>query len=241
MQTKTTNFGLTGNQLKLIAMLLMTVDHVGAYLLPQYRFLRILGRLAMPVFAWMIAEGCTYSRNRRRYLLTIGVVALVCAVVNYLFMHSLRQTILVTFSMSIILIVLLDFAVKRKNISSLVLMGAGFAIAGYICVFLPAKLPVSGFSIDYGFCGVLLPVLIYVGRNRAEKLMMASAGLAMVAMYGYPLQWYALFSIPLLALYNGQRGKYKLKYLFYIYYPLHLAAIYGVGLLLAALKSGGYL
>lgn len=241
MQTKTTNFGLTGNQLKLIAMLLMTVDHVGAYLLPQYRFLRILGRLAMPVFAWMIAEGCTYSRNRRRYLLTVGIVALVCMVVNYLFMHSLRQTILVTFSMSIILIVLLDRAVSRKNIRSLVLMGAGFAIAGYICVFLPGDLPISGFSIDYGFCGVLLPVLIYVGRNREEKLMMAAAGLAMLAMCGYPLQWYALLSVPLLALYNGQRGKYKMKYLFYIYYPLHLAVIYGIGLLLAALKQGGYL
>lgn len=241
MQTKTSNFGLTGNQLKLIAMLLMTVDHVGAYLLPQYRFLRILGRLAMPVFAWMIAEGCTYSRNRRRYLLTIGVVALVCAVVNYLFMRSLRQTILVTFSMSVVLIMLLDRASKQKDIPSLAIMLAGFAVSAYICEFMPGDLPVSGFAVDYGFCGVLLPVLIYVGRNRAEKLMMASAGLAMVAMYGYPLQWYALLSIPLLALYNGQRGKYKLKYLFYLYYPLHLAAIYGVGLLLAALMSGGYL
>ena len=62
---------------------------------------------------------------------------------------------------------------------------------------------------------------------------MAAAGvLAMLALWNGFIQWFALLSLPLLALYNGQRGKMKLKYLFYLYYPLHLAALYGISLLL---------
>ena len=56
-------FGLTGNLLKLIAMLTMTIDHIGVILLPQYRILRIIGRLTMPIYAFMIAEGCHYTHR----------------------------------------------------------------------------------------------------------------------------------------------------------------------------------
>lgn len=62
MLTKT-RFGLSGNQLKLIALATMTLDHVGAYLLPQVLFLRILGRLSLPIYAYMIAEGCRHTRS----------------------------------------------------------------------------------------------------------------------------------------------------------------------------------
>lgn len=56
--------GLTGNQLKLLALIAMTCDHVGLQLLPQFIILRIIGRLAAPLFAYMIAEGCRYTHNR---------------------------------------------------------------------------------------------------------------------------------------------------------------------------------
>lgn len=232
METKLRTLGLTGNQLKLLAILLMTVDHIGAYLLPQYPILRIIGRLAMPIFAFMIAEGCYYTRNRTRYLLTIAAFAAVCQIVEYIFQHSLMQCILVTFSLSIALIYAVDYASQKKSFLSLCLAGGVFAAVCYICVFLPGDLPVSGFRVDYGFCGVLLPVFIYMGRTKEEKLMLCACGLAVLAMMGYQYQWFALLAVPLLALYNGQRGKCPLKYLFYFYYPLHLAAIYGVGLLL---------
>ena len=52
-------FALTGNQLKILAMLTMTIDHIGVILLPQYRFLRIIGRLSMPIYAYMIAAATT--------------------------------------------------------------------------------------------------------------------------------------------------------------------------------------
>ena len=60
---------LTGNHLKLIAAFAMLLDHVGILLFPQIRLLRILGRLAYPIFAFMIAEGCRYTKNKLRYFL----------------------------------------------------------------------------------------------------------------------------------------------------------------------------
>ena len=63
METKIKTIGLNSNQLKILAMLFMTVDHIGAFLLPQYEILRYIGRLAMPIFAFMIAEGCTHRRQ----------------------------------------------------------------------------------------------------------------------------------------------------------------------------------
>lgn len=232
MSGKTSAFGLNGNQLKILALLLMTIDHIGAYLLPQYTVLRYIGRLSMPIFAWMIAEGCYHTRNRFRYWITIALLAAVCQAVNFIFQDSLYQSILVTFTLSILMIYTVDLAQKKQNILTLTLMGAVFCGIVYVCRFLPQKLSHTDFGIDYGFMGVMLPVLIYLGRNKAEKLLLAAVGLTALAFTSHSSQWYALLSLPLLALYNGKRGKKPMKYLFYLYYPLHRVAIYAIGVLL---------
>ena len=237
MGTKTKVFGISGNQLKLLAMLFMTVDHVGAFLLPELEILRYIGRLAMPIFAWMIAEGCAHTRNRLRYFLTLLGFGLVCQIVYWVAMQSLMQCIFVTFSLSVLLIFVLDFAVKKKGIFSLCLMGVTFAGVCYICVFLPKALSNTDFHIDYGIYGVMLPVCIYIGRSKAEKLLAAAMCLTPLAMSHGLWQWYSFLSLPLLALYNGQRGKWKLKYFFYFYYPLHLVAIYAIGWLISRISN----
>ena len=93
---------LNGNQLKIIALVTMTIDHVGMYLLPQFVILRIIGRLSMPIFAYMIAEGCRYTKNKKYYLLLTLGVGLICQVVYWIAMQSLYQCILITFSLSIL-------------------------------------------------------------------------------------------------------------------------------------------
>ena len=60
---------MTGNQLKIIALIAMTCDHVGKILLSQIGILQIVGRLAFPIFAYMIAEGCVHTKSKKRYLL----------------------------------------------------------------------------------------------------------------------------------------------------------------------------
>ncbi len=218
--------GFTGNQLKIFALICMTLDHVGVLLLPQYLIFRYIGRLSLPIFAWMIAEGCRYTKNKVRYLLTMASVAFICQVVSFVTTRSLLQCILVTFSLSLILIYSLDFATREKSRSSLCLLLSAFAAIVGICIVLPQL--IEGFRVEYGFFGVLLPAVVYVGRTREEKLFLAACCLAGIAVDRELWQWISFAALPLLYFYNGERGRAKLKYLFYIYYPLHLALLYGI-------------
>ena len=224
--------GLTGNQLKLFALICMTCDHLYHTMLPQYAVLNMIGRLAFPIFAYMIAEGCRYTKNRVRYLLLMAISALLCQVVYFVAMGSLYQCILVTFSLSIGLIYLLDHACRKPSVFTI-----AFAISGCMAVFflaeiLPYLLPQTDYRIDYGIMGIFLPVLVFIGQEKPQKLLFATIGLCLLSMLHTPMQWLSLLAIPLLALYNGSRGKWKLKYLFYIYYPLHLAALHLLQMLL---------
>lgn len=233
MELGTKTLRLTGNQLKLIALISMTVDHLGLFVFGDMMAMRIIGRLAMPIFAWMIAEGCYHTKNRLKYLLTMLGFGAVCQVVYLVAMQSLNQCILITFSLSVILIYALDYAQKKRNLLSLALMGIAFAAVVYICVFLPGDLPGTDFSVDYGIYGVFLPVLIYIGKTKEQKLMAAAMGMLPLALRLGMWQFPCYLALPLLSLYDGSRGKWKMKYLFYIYYPLHLAAIYGISLLVS--------
>ena len=216
--------GLTGNQLKIIAMITMTCDHVGLQMFPQLLWLRIIGRLAMPIYAYMIAEGCRHTRNRKKYLLRLLGMGALCQVVYLVAMGSLYQCILITFSLSVLMICALDHAETAGKMGSLALAASG---AFFLCTVLPDLLPRTDFEIDYGLPGVLLPVLIYGAGTRGLLVGLTLLGLK----YG-GIQWLAFLSVPLLLAYNGQRGTANIGKFFYWYYPVHLVAIYGIGLLL---------
>ena len=216
---------LTSNQLKLLAMLTMTLDHIGVQMFPGALWLRIVGRLAFPIYAYMIAEGCAHTRNRSKYLLQMAGLALLCQLVYFFAMGSLFQCILVTFTLSILLIYACDTG--SRPLIGLTLLGVAF-----ITVALPRLLPATDFAVDYGFFGVLVPVAVYLGKTRREKLLFTAGALAALAWSVGGIQWYSLAALFPLALYGGQRGKRRIKWLFYLYYPLHLAAIYGISLLL---------
>lgn len=226
MDTQKCSLKLSGNALKIIAVIAMTIDHIGVQILPDVIMLRIIGRLAFPIFAYMIAEGCTHTRNRARYFLTIGSVAVLCQAVYFFVMRSLYQCIFVTFLLSLILIYVMEYAVNKGNVISYL-----FAVIAFLSVFfltekLPGLLPKTDFAVDYGFFGVIVPVIVYFSKGRYSKLLAAFVGLLLLTLDCGGTQWYSLLSIPLLALYSGERGKMKLKWFFYAYYPLHLAVIY---------------
>jgi len=212
--------GLTGNQLKIIAMIAMTCDHVGLQLLPQLGLLRVIGRLALPVYAYMIAEGCRHTRDRKKYLLRLTTLAFVCQVVYFFAMGSLYQCILVTFSLSVCLIWLWD---GRPGPLFYIACVSAWAL----CRVVPDLLPHTDFRIDYGIWGVLLPWMIYVGSIKG-----LTVGLLLLALSYGGYQWFAFAAVPLLMLYNGQRGKANIGKLFYYYYPAHLVIIYLLSLFL---------
>ncbi len=219
--------GLTGNQLKMIAMIAMTCDHVGLQLLPQWDFLGIIGRLALPIYAYMIAEGCRYTRDRKKYFLRLFGLGLLCQVVYYFATGSLYQCILITFSLSVLLICLYE----RKDYG----LWAGLLAAFFLCAVLPDLLAGTDFAIDYGIWGVLLPLCVYIGGSPGEPMSALSGltvGLVLLSLDCGGIQWFSLAAVPLLALYNGEKGKHAIGRLFYIYYPAHLVVIYGLSLIL---------
>ena len=219
-------FGLTNNQLKIIAMLSMLADHIGVQLFPDLQILRIIGRLALPIFAYMIAEGCFYTKNKVKYLSLIAILATLCQIVYFIADGSLYLGILVVFSLSICLIFSIDGFLKKKNAASFLLMLLTVAVVIFVVYACPTLLYSYWYAVDYGIYGIILPVVIYFAKKKWLKLVAAAAVLAALATTMESYQWYSLAAIPLLCLYNGQRGKANLKYLFYIFYPTHLAIIY---------------
>ncbi len=77
--------GLSQNILKLIAAFSMLVDHIGAELFPDITALRIIGRIAFPVFSYFIWEGSIYTRNKLRYLMRIFLLGVLCVIGYYIY------------------------------------------------------------------------------------------------------------------------------------------------------------
>ena len=206
---------LTGNMLKLIAALSMLLDHGGLLFFSRAAGFRIAGRLAFPIFAFMIAEGCHYTRNRWRYWGMIAALAAVCQAVYYFAAGDTYLSVLVTFSLAIPTVFALDEWKKTKS------WIWGLLTATLIAV---VWLMNQRLEIDYGFWGCMLPVFVAAFREKAP-LAGLTAGLALVAAEFGGLQWYSLLAVPVLWCYNGTVGRRKLKYFFYIFYPAHLAIL----------------
>ena len=94
---------LTKNQLKILAMVCMTIDHIGAAFFPQAVWLRVIGRLAFPLFSYCIVEGCRYTRNKARYFGSVFACGAVC-VIAFLPFGSFYGNALITLSLSILLL-----------------------------------------------------------------------------------------------------------------------------------------
>ena len=237
---------LSGNALKIIAAIAMLIDHAGILLFPRYPIFRIIGRLAFPIYAFMIAEGCRYTRNKIRYFLGIFSLAALCQLVYFFYDSSLYMCILVTFSLSILMIYALQYFKKcffdpDKSVIIKILSGLLF-LGSVIFTYLLNKV----FSIDYGFWGCMLPVFASVFHSAGEHypnflkkldiiplhVMALGAGMLIRLMRtSSPIQVYAFFALPLLLLYSGKRGRLKMKYFFYIFYPVHLVVLEGIAML----------
>ncbi len=240
------NIGVSSNALKILGAIFMLLDHVGYMLFPNLSYLRVIGRLAFPIFAYMIAEGCRYTKNKLRYFLTIFILGFLCQLVYFLYDGQLYMSILITFSLSILLIYSLQFA-KEKLFSK----ECGFIIKILSIVLFVGLIVLvyflnQIFKIDYGFWGCIAPLFasLFVKPlkinslvwqkidNKFTHLLLFGIALLILAIVIGQNQIYSLFAIPLLALYSGKRGKANLKYFFNIFYPLHLVVIQAISMII---------
>lgn len=231
--------------LKMIAALTMLVDHTGMMLFPKIELFRIIGRLAFPIYAYLIAEGFRYTRDRRIYLLRIFLLGLVCQIVYTLATGTLYINVLLVFSLSLIVMLCADGVKRairgeenfaREMIKRIAKTQADkkseiiISIATAAAVVLSVGWFCSAVEVDYGFWGVMLPVLAFIFDEKYPRLALFSLGLFILCVHfssgGLIIQYYSLISIPLLLCYNGSRGKISMKYFFYIFYPAHLLILY---------------
>ncbi len=233
---------MSGFLLKLLAAVTMLIDHAGLLLFPGARWMRVVGRIAFPLYAYFIAEGFRYTHDRKRYFLQIFLLGAACQVVYTIADGTLYLGILITFSFSILLLALArEMCAAWQGDGTALgqwLTDHGFATAArrsltttafFVTTILLALLTTL-VRVDYGFCGILVPLAAYLPQKPAVRKL-AFAGMLLVLsayqwMLGDHVQVWCLLAMIPLCLYNGKPGKHRLKWFFYIFYPAHMAILY---------------
>lgn len=203
---------INSGQLKMLAIILMTIDHVGFVLFPRYTILRKIGRLAFPIFAYLIAEGMYYTRDVKKYLLRLGVFALVSEIpFDYAFRGSYwypnSQNVFFTLLIGAACIYIYQTAEEKYMKLSFV-------------VFLSFLAELM--STDYGMLGVWLIFGLYLTRGKWLQTFLVLAVLNILLWDG--IQAYATLAFIPLMLYNGEKGNANRSF-FYVYYPMHLIVL----------------
>ncbi len=230
-------FALSGNELKIIAIIAMTIDHVAWMGIEEYSqaetflqiFLHCIGRLTAPIMLFFVAEGYYYTHNFRRYL---GRMALLTVVSHFAFCYFAQPSfnpfenmlfnatsIAWPLMWGLILLKVWDTDALNRCLKVLITVAA--------CV-----LTITS---DWS-CAAPLAILM-MGRNRNDFHKQMLWLMAIISVYAaaffilnnptYGMVHMACwFAVPLLSLYNGQRGKPQwLGTFFYWYYPVHMALI----------------
>lgn len=245
--------------LQVIAIVMMTIDHVTWLVFPGYPteplpiILHLLGRITFPIMAFFIAEGYHYTHDKKKYILRIFIFSLISHVPYMLQSIPFKEygwlalipfatgngigrflgqaSVLWSYLMGLLMLVVLDK--EKLNI---------WAKRGLI-----ALLCIAAFPADWSCIGSLIVVAIYTNRGKPLKQILYSMVwigayaivyfFAIDKIYGL-LQLGVILAIPILMLYNGKKSNNPtvnkiFKWFFYIYYPLHLLIIGLIGLFLS--------
>ncbi len=227
--------------LKWIAIVTMTIDHIGGYLLSDGSVLQLvfrsIGRIAYPLFALMIAEGYRHSHDVGKYLLRLLLAALAVETGMAILYFATGVNYLMTVNV---------FWPLVFGLASLILIGQKrwyFQI-----LVLPILVGARFLEISYGLYGVL--TILAFGLLQNKWLRISSYLLICLAFINWPLlgllgweaepsnriyvqwiQWFSVLALVPITLYNGQLGRFN-KWLFYLYYPVHLGIILIIQLLM---------
>ena len=202
-----------GAVLKLIACLSMFIDHLGAVCFSGMMGFRIIGRLAFPIYCFLLVEGAVHTHDMKKYILRMGIFALISEVpFDLAFYHRLvytgHQNVFFTLGLGLLAICFLEHLDIPDVLYKLLVIIA----AGLIAEF---------FNTDYGFTGIAVICVFYYLREQPQ-LKYPIAAILLAAMGG--VEVYAVLALIPILLYNGQRGRQTkvMQYGFYIFYPAHL-------------------
>jgi len=224
---------LNATQLKFLAAGLMVLDHLRFFWIGTPEWFSYLGRIVAPIFFFLIVEGFWHTRNRWRYLgrLTLGAVIMSAgsALLNHFFPAPVLISINIFWplALSVALMMALE-ALKEKKLNLLAIVSIPLIITVFF--FVEGSWMILGTTLIFYFARGRQTVLslFFIFWAFIWQLIFWKLGILGTAQY----QWLMIFALPLIWLYNGERGRSTpaLKHFFYLFYPLHIWLIYLIGL-----------
>lgn len=233
---------MDGSKLKLIAVITMLIDHVAYGILwklpsigassPLYTLMRCIGRLAFPIYIFLLIEGFKYTRSKLKYSARLLVFCFISEIpfdlaFNGNFIERDYQNVFFTLFIGFVTIWAMDtvwnklYQCKKEGLIPTIISDVLIVLAGCFAAYY--------LKTDYRYSGVIAIVVMYLFRN--EKALQIILGIIALAIFSNYSELFAIFIVPCVILYNGERGV-GLKYLFYAFYPVHLAVIYVIAVLL---------
>lgn len=237
--------GLNATTLKIIAILAMVCDHTAwgfvELLSVQGQIMHTIGRLTIPIMCFFIAEGYRRTSNLRNYIYRMVLFAAITIVPFYLFFgeeYGYRQNIIFDYLLALLALTIIDSPTLKK--SRKIILAA--------LVFITSAL-VGGWPI----LPILFVLAFYYGKSFQQKAFLVTTSTILVEVViislillnnhfhfsSYDWVWYQwlyflgfVLALPLLARYNGERGKLQLgRYFFYMFYPAHFLVLYSIKIL----------
>lgn len=250
---------MTTTSLKLLALVLMLIDHIGVFIPGMPVWFHWLGRLSAPLFLFCMVWGFHYTHDRKRYLkrmylfgLGMGILVFICnSIVDNPYSYINSNIFVMLFLVAVICQIIETKKEDREKFRRYMLLFILFQIVSTVLCLAAGMLPFYGMSFVISalfpnvlFCEgsylfILLGVLMYCNKDTKMRLTAAYGIFCIVYfligfqpdyhyMFHMNYQWMMLAALPFMLIYNGKKGK-GLKYLFYIFYPVHIAALYFIG------------
>ena len=231
---------LTSAVLHILAMAFMLCDHMWATVIPGSDWLTCVGRLAFPIFAFMIVEGYFHTRNFRKYLLRMLLFAVIAEIPFNLMaggsvLYPVHQNVLWTFLISLLCIHWNERVKDQKEWKRLLVALATLVLGALVGLIT---------MVDYHHAGVLTVLVFYFFRGRkwwcyvGQALCLWYINAEMLGGFGYELSLFgqpffltqqslALLALPFIWLYRGNRGHRSraFQYCCYAFYPAHLLVL----------------
>ena len=217
--------GLNQEMLKLIDCITMLIDHVGAVLLPGMTVLRIIGRIAFPIYCFLLAEGAHHTRNPQKYGLRLLIGAVLSEVPFDLAVFGRiswqHQSVMVTLLVGFLMAMCLN------------------RVKGFwkIPVMVPFIMAAELMMTDYGGMGVAMIGLFVLTRQMQGKFVWQMLGMAVLCWNGMnvnflgfyiPVEMFAILALIPIGLYSGGKATYgkAVQWAFYLFYPIHLGLLW---------------
>ena len=206
--------GLSVFDLKCIAVATMLIDHIGAFLYTDQVWMRYIGRLAFPIYCFLIVEGYYHTRDVRKYIGRLALFALISEVPFDLacadqVVYMEHQNVFFTLTLGLVCICVID-RLSSKWLALGIAAGI-WLLTGYVI------------QSDCGVGGLLMIFFFYQFRSQWLYRLL-SVGAINCLCYG-SIQWAGTVALLPIQFYTGEKGP-SAKYFFYAFYPVHLLLLY---------------